>query len=604
MSTIKIKCIDQTLQIINTPKIASGGQEVNTMQFEFCPTWEGFAKTAIFYREKKENDKILPPDKVYNVLLVNNACIIPNEVLQEHGRFCFGVFGVKDTLRLTSEVLKYEIVKGSFILGKEPSEPTPSIYDQILTQYGEVETKYNEVNRVYNNIYNELESTVANMPAKGFVNLNNGGEVVRFWVGTMAEYNELESSEKDMPSVHYVLTDVESESVSYYSLTNDVLNKDIEAVLLFCFQQLEVNKPFIINLARGYSGTSYSFLGCSYGGSYPLKRFITLLDIDNSRFIKSNCVESGISDLTIDDITYKTDYIASKEYVGVINLGEISDDPTSTTNDTLNSLSAGLYSFLYENVSYLLMIPNSTDTIRNQYVLDFTAAHEEALPSHGAIIQRTLQNNTCIAVNIHYLASKEYVENMVKMPFINLREIATDPEIYPNSDLDELKDTTKPYVFSYQNNLYTMSVTKESNAYIQDIIKNGQERFKRHLLIAGSSYVGTSYNFTIERHTYQHKIILNDTSNTNCKICLTLNSSSNNLSLAKINELIRGETMASGYRVVDGAHSVVFSIKHDGSKYSVGLITLPHQDLPGTFTEASVNYYETTTLSLLEDNVN
>lgn len=204
MSTIKIKCIEQTLQIINTPKIASGGKEINTMQFEFCPTWEGFGKTAVFYRENKVNGNIVPPDEVYNVVLVNDACIIPNEVLQEHGRFCFGVFGIKDNLTLPSEILRYEVVKGSFILGKEPSEPTPGIYEQILTNYGLMDERYKEVNDQYRNIFNNLEETVANMPAKGFVNLNTGKGVISFWVGTKAEYDALSEI---VDGVHYVVTD-------------------------------------------------------------------------------------------------------------------------------------------------------------------------------------------------------------------------------------------------------------------------------------------------------------------------------------------------------------------------------------------------------------
>lgn len=214
MSTIKIKCIEQTLQIINTPKIASGVQQVNSMQFEFCPTWEGFAKTAVFYRNENE---------VYNVLLANDECVIPNEVLQDQGRFYFGVFGIKDDLRLTSEVLKYDIVKGSFILGQEPEEPTPSIYEQILTQYGLIDEQYKEVKKQYENIYNDLAKTVANMPAKGFININDGEEVISIWVGKQAEYDALSEVEE---GVYYVITDAEN---PYEEETNQ-LEKEINSI--------------------------------------------------------------------------------------------------------------------------------------------------------------------------------------------------------------------------------------------------------------------------------------------------------------------------------------------------------------------------------------
>ena len=47
MSTIiKVRCVDQVLTFDSTPIIASGGVEEDFLQVEFCPKWDGLAKTA------------------------------------------------------------------------------------------------------------------------------------------------------------------------------------------------------------------------------------------------------------------------------------------------------------------------------------------------------------------------------------------------------------------------------------------------------------------------------------------------------------------------------------------------------------------------------
>ena len=190
MAIVKIKCINQAITIDNRPIIASGGLQENTMQFEFCSAWEGMTKTAVFYRNEKE---------VYNVLIdLNNECPIPDEVLQEAGTFFFGVYGVIGTRRKTSEIERYNIIKGSFIQGSLPSEPTPDIYSQLIESYSEIKEEYqevkqdyNEVKNEYNNIFNNLESVVKNMTARGFINLNTNEGVVALWVGKRTEYEAL-----------------------------------------------------------------------------------------------------------------------------------------------------------------------------------------------------------------------------------------------------------------------------------------------------------------------------------------------------------------------------------------------------------------------------
>ena len=130
MSQLKARCIDQVLTFENTPVITSGDVNYDSIMFDFCSRWDGFTKTAIFYRSE---------DEVYYQLLDDtNTCIIPNEVLTEKGDIFIGVFGVSGDTTLTSQVLKYKITRGAITENLKPSDPTPDIYAQILSRYAEI----------------------------------------------------------------------------------------------------------------------------------------------------------------------------------------------------------------------------------------------------------------------------------------------------------------------------------------------------------------------------------------------------------------------------------------------------------------------------------
>lgn len=128
---LKVGCIDQRLILIADPEIASGGQNEDVVEFEFCSLWDGYGKTAVFYRTE---------DEVYRVYVEGDRCIIPHEVLRDEGVMYFGVFGVKGDTTRTSEVIRYRLVKGALTSGSAPSDPTPDIYAALLARIGAIET--------------------------------------------------------------------------------------------------------------------------------------------------------------------------------------------------------------------------------------------------------------------------------------------------------------------------------------------------------------------------------------------------------------------------------------------------------------------------------
>lgn len=128
MTTIKLKVIDENIEFTSSPPIYSG--DVNTIStlFDFGEIWEGFTKTAVFYRES---------EKPYQVVLKDDECLIPHEVMKTQGRIYIGVFGVKDDKVKTSEVVFYDIGAGVMTFGSI-SEPTDEIWEQILAELGNI----------------------------------------------------------------------------------------------------------------------------------------------------------------------------------------------------------------------------------------------------------------------------------------------------------------------------------------------------------------------------------------------------------------------------------------------------------------------------------
>ena len=125
MSIIQVSCIDQTLRLTNTPVIASGGVGEDFVEFSFCPLWDGYIKTGVFYNDR---------GVFYSFLDDTNTCIVPAQAL-EPGNLFISVFGYKDGVTRTAEVLPYQIIEGAVIAVPDPD---PDVYTQILQEIAEL----------------------------------------------------------------------------------------------------------------------------------------------------------------------------------------------------------------------------------------------------------------------------------------------------------------------------------------------------------------------------------------------------------------------------------------------------------------------------------
>ena len=83
-------------------------------------TWDGIIKTAVF----------VGPDKtVYNVLLEDDMCLVPWEVIKTP-EFSISLFGGD---LMTANKANIPVRASGYIEGVAPPEPTPDVYNQLAT---------------------------------------------------------------------------------------------------------------------------------------------------------------------------------------------------------------------------------------------------------------------------------------------------------------------------------------------------------------------------------------------------------------------------------------------------------------------------------------
>ena len=132
---INAKVVKQNLTLLVNDNYASGLINTVVVNFEFDETWSDFVKTAVFRNGN---------NKSYMVLLTQNSCYIPKEVLQNNGSIYIGVFGTKGDKVLTSRISSFYIYEGTVTSG-EISEPSDELWQQILNAYGKCDEQIKQL---------------------------------------------------------------------------------------------------------------------------------------------------------------------------------------------------------------------------------------------------------------------------------------------------------------------------------------------------------------------------------------------------------------------------------------------------------------------------
>ena len=116
---IKFSISGQKISILERPTTISYTNELEA-EFSFSNEWAGRQKTAIF---KRTGIHAIP------VLIENDKCIVPKEVLRNCSKFEVGV--IAGNIHTTNIVEVY-IDRTCYNEDAEIPDPTPSIYDQII----------------------------------------------------------------------------------------------------------------------------------------------------------------------------------------------------------------------------------------------------------------------------------------------------------------------------------------------------------------------------------------------------------------------------------------------------------------------------------------
>lgn len=143
MTTINLATSDQLLMVVQQPTISSGEQNSVKLQVDFDSMWDDCARSAVFFTEKRKNE-------IYEVVLTDDECTVPHEVLVEESNLFIGVRGVNSTDKKvkTSSLVRCRILEGAPAGTENTTEPTPSLYQQLLTNNNMLQARVNNLARL------------------------------------------------------------------------------------------------------------------------------------------------------------------------------------------------------------------------------------------------------------------------------------------------------------------------------------------------------------------------------------------------------------------------------------------------------------------------
>ncbi|MBO4941691.1 MAG: hypothetical protein J6D15_05770 [Clostridia bacterium] len=109
---------NQIIERTDDFKVVADSRNYLTAHFSFSEEWEGDI-VAIFGNGTQ----------FYNVILSDNACTVPWEIIKAPFFTVSAVCGD----RITANSVMVDVEKSGYVEGETPKEPTPEVYEQILS---------------------------------------------------------------------------------------------------------------------------------------------------------------------------------------------------------------------------------------------------------------------------------------------------------------------------------------------------------------------------------------------------------------------------------------------------------------------------------------
>lgn len=189
----------------------SDSLKYETIKFGFPPKWNNYTKTAVFRNGENTIGVILNADG--GLCTGKDECYIPHEVIKSP-QFTVSVFGVLGESRVTTSKAVIRVVESGYGEGDEPSDPTPTEYQQLVNIANETKQIAQSVrNDADNGIFNGENGKDGYTPILGvdYVTIDQSTEYV--FDGGNAEQN--------VPTVIMV-----DDALSQYS-SNAIMNKTV-----------------------------------------------------------------------------------------------------------------------------------------------------------------------------------------------------------------------------------------------------------------------------------------------------------------------------------------------------------------------------------------
>lgn len=171
MTYIYLTTNDQQLFESSKPTVASGNQNTVILHVDFDEPWDGYAKSAVFFTEKSP---------VYEVVLSDDECAVPREVLKKDGMIYIGVRGVSSSTSevKSSAVLKYRIVKGAPEGDGTTVLPTPTVYQQLITALNVERSRLNQLAKLTDgSTTGDAELIDGRVSSAGYIHDNIGDHI-------------------------------------------------------------------------------------------------------------------------------------------------------------------------------------------------------------------------------------------------------------------------------------------------------------------------------------------------------------------------------------------------------------------------------------------
>ena len=213
-----------------SPPVVTDSINHITVVFEFDEAWSGYEKTAVF-------DNGLD---TYGVLLENDRCIIPWEVLDGNVMsryFGVSVFGVKDKVRITSSEFKVPLEKSGYSDFTDSEAPSLTMCEQIIAKFSNYYTKEEANEALNNNLSNYYTKEESDEEFPKYDSIITVGEksasvntlfedILTIWDGIFAElrnYCTVEKADETFIKSAEVITDGET-SATVHTVLTDSLN--------------------------------------------------------------------------------------------------------------------------------------------------------------------------------------------------------------------------------------------------------------------------------------------------------------------------------------------------------------------------------------------